>query len=134
MSRNDQQWDNCPAGQLGGMVESIRFQKRQQRQVRMTAVGAAVVLTAIAVGVTFAFTTGENKSELKCEQVVELLGEYEQASLSRDMMQRVALHLKNCLNCERERQRLLEQSPGPTSKHGRVNAISLLGDSQFGSR
>ncbi len=100
--REAEAWQECPPGELKGMVAQIHVCQRREF-LRTLAKGSAAVLLLGAGGIVagqWMLKEGARENgQLACRQVMDLLPEYAAHQLDTDLTQRVATHLAKCPPC-----------------------------------
>ena len=121
-----EQWDNCPPGLIGSMVER---QRRGRHLAKLARVGGAAALAILLlIGVTtsarFSNTVG---AEISCPQAVQLFAQYRSDQLDFVTHQKVMQHLQDCPHCRsRYRQSDSPEAQSPTRRHASL-VVALHG-------
>jgi hypothetical protein len=100
--REAQAWQECPPGELKGMVAQIRVGQRREFLRTLAKSSAAVILFGaggVVAGRWMLKEQSQGNQQLACRQVVELLPEYVAHRLDANLTQKVAAHLAKCPPC-----------------------------------
>lgn len=123
MSENNDQWDACPSGEIGHMVDSVTT--RQRRLVWVRFGGAATVLLLLAVGIVVA-TKPTSPEKMSCPDCVTLMADYHQGSLTEESAERVEHHLNDCPSCQEHFELNYLNGEGSTSQTASNRSIAML--------
>ncbi len=103
MTDNQQQqdgWDPCPPGTLGGMVQALRVQRRIRQLTQ-----AGVVATSFAILLAVGFWSVQQLQPepsyggITCSEVRSHGRDYLMGQVSPELAQKIADHLKQCEPC-----------------------------------
>ena len=123
MSENNDQWDACPSGEIGHMVDSVTT--RQRRLVWVRFGGAATVVLLIAVGIVAA-TIPTSPEDISCGDCRTLMAGYQNKSLTEESAERVKHHLDGCPSCREHFELNYQNGDGSTSQTASNRSIAML--------
>ncbi len=96
-----QDWNECPPGEIGGLVESL--QSRRRRKTLQQAAGASATVVVFAFLVTGWFSGWFPQSQplhaISCQKVHSLAPEYVAGRLNADLNVKIREHLQECQRC-----------------------------------
>ena len=111
---DNEKWESCPAGELGGLVSNLR-RRRQLRSTKMAAGIAAAALFVVLIG-NFAVTSlnapGSAIAAINCFQVEDLVPQYVEGSLNSEQTAQLEQHLTTCDHCTEVIARLRREKAG----------------------
>lgn len=111
------EWNACAPGEIQGVVNSLRQQRRRKQIAQATAVGTSLVLIfAVTLFSLPGLTgnTGMNTHAMACHEVVQHAEDYLAGQLSALTTGQVDTHLSKCSHCNEyiEDLRLRQNSTG----------------------
>ena len=101
-SQSDQQWQPCPAGEVAGLVESLRQRQRRRRfqKISVTLCGLAVAGLIGLYAVPHPLLVEPGDGSISCSEVENLADEYVSGRLQGALRTRVEEHLGACDHCQ----------------------------------
>ena len=123
MNENKDQWETCPTGEIGRMVDSVT--SRQRRLVWVRFGGAATVLLLLAVGIVVV-TKPTSPEKMSCPDCVTLMADYHKGSLAEESAKRVKHHLLDCPSCRKHFELNFQNGGGSTSQTASNRSIAML--------
>lgn len=96
-------WNDCQAGEIQGVVNSLRRQRRNKQLAQSAAVGTSLVLLFAVALFSFPGASGDsalNNHVMACQEVAQKAEDYVAGRLSNLVNQQVETHLSNCPHCQ----------------------------------
>ncbi|MCA9114313.1 MAG: zf-HC2 domain-containing protein [Planctomycetaceae bacterium] len=115
-------WQECPAGALGGLVN--RLQSRQRAQAARRRTVAAVALGLLFVGGYAGFsglTTSPVYAGLACSDLKQHADAYLRHQLDPELTERISQHLAACPHCSERFNQKREMLNGNPSSHNEID-------------
>ena len=143
----EKSWDNCPAGVLVSMADSLNAAKRRRQTLRGMVATSAVLLVGAAM---FAGTRPGNSLHggIPCSQCRPHFADYqahlegvaspEGEPLSPELLEKVRLHLAGCGQCRKKFDGmypgLLTSQGSPGELHFSAQLLASLNQSDYATR
>lgn len=115
-------WQECPAGALGGLVN--RLQSRQRAQAARRRTVAAVALGLLFVGGYAGFsglTASPVHAGLACSDLEQYADAYLQHELDSELTERISHHLADCPHCSERFEQKREMLNGTPSSQNEID-------------
>ncbi|HVA50876.1 MAG TPA: zf-HC2 domain-containing protein [Pirellulales bacterium] len=111
-------WQPCPPGVLGGMVQKAR--RRRRHEVLNRGLAAALVLVLTVWGGVFVASRHQGQAEfdfggITCSRVRALMPEYMAGKLAATKSESIRQHLAQCPHCGQLMERMRQQMPAAAS-------------------
>ncbi len=105
-------WNDCPPGEIAGLVQSLKKQRQRKTFQQAAGVTGVVVLLVFAGSFLFSgwFLGG---SGIACKQVRELAPQYVTHALDQELTAKITHHLKTCDHCRTHFETKYPQFPVP---------------------
>ena len=120
-------WNDCPPGEIGGLVESLHTRRR--RKTLRQAAGAGTVLVAFALLVASWFSGGFDAPQplhaISCKKVHSLAPRYVSGRLDADLTATIREHLQECKKCRDYVHAQFPQFPLPNHAAGPLDHAPL---------
>lgn len=113
MSRKTDNWQACPEGTVGNLVQELRTGKAQQDRRRSFLLATAAAMVLVCATGYFAVTNApvaNNRIVLACGQVKQCAAGFLEGTLSEEMMVAVRSHLEKCPGCDQHIKKLEQRA------------------------
>ena len=100
MTSDNDNWDPCPAGQLTGMVTTLRSEKRRESVKLLAGVGGGIGLIAAMLIGAIVVLNQSSPTSLTCNEVIAHFEDYQQGLLPADLVAGIKGHLEHCPSCQ----------------------------------
>ncbi|VAX37142.1 hypothetical protein MNBD_PLANCTO02-245 [hydrothermal vent metagenome] len=133
---NSQPWEDCPQGEVGRLVGSLRQKKRQRRAIQGAAfVGIAMML--LAVGFTLSQFLlqssdpllqgkGHQYAGICCEKVQSYGKEYMADTVDTKIAHKIEGHLEECQQCQSKFEIMQQELLNTTAQFFSFDQYALL--------
>lgn len=128
-------WNTCPQGEIAGLVDSLKKQRRRKSFQQAAGVTSAIVLLVfVGTSVISGFFRGQTPIQsIACNKVHELAPQYVARQLDADLTGQIYQHLIRCKRC---RDHIHEEYPQFAIPVGAANpwhaATLPIATAQFG--
>lgn len=98
---DNERWENCSAGELGGLVANLRRRRQIRNTKRATGIAAAAVCVILigSLAITSFSDPKPTIAAIKCDRVEELVPEYIDGHLNADQTAQIDKHVHGCKRC-----------------------------------
>ena len=119
-------WNDCPPGEIGGLVESLQSRRRRKTLRQAAGVSTALVLFALLVTSWFSgwFAGPQPLHAISCKKVHSLAPQFVSGRLDADLSAEIQEHLEECKMCREYLHAEFPQFPLPVHAADTWNAAA----------
>jgi predicted anti-sigma-YlaC factor YlaD len=94
-------WQQCPPGELSGLVMSLRKRRQRAQWLKASALASVVALLIGAGWFTVAalLPSGDVITDLSCREVRQMFAAFDAGELNDELTARIESHLQHCPGC-----------------------------------
>jgi hypothetical protein len=127
MTAAPQDWNDCPQGEIAGLVHSLKAQRRRKTLGQAAGATAAIMLVAfLGSSVISGYFRGQTPIDaIACEKVMELAPQYVARQLDGELTTQIDEHLTACEHCRTRIHDKFPRFPLPVQAVNAWNAAAV---------